>query len=125
MSVAFDSSALIAIVLLEPGAEAALSHLPDGRASAVILAETLGKLGLKGKDPALVAANFKAAGLAIDPVDEKDALAVAALHEFHRRGVSLGDRFCLAHALSRSLPVITADRPWRDLGLPVELRYIR
>jgi PIN domain nuclease of toxin-antitoxin system len=125
MSVAFDSSALIAIVLQEPGADVALGQLPEGRVSAAILAEALGKLGLKGKDPGRIASDFKAAGLAIDPVDETDALAVAALHELHRRGVSLGDRFCLAHALSRSLPVVTADRPWRGLGLPVELRYIR
>jgi PIN domain nuclease of toxin-antitoxin system len=125
VSVAFDTSALMAIILLEPGADFALSYISEGRASAAILAETLGKLGLKGQNPALVMARFKAAGLTIDAFEEEDALAVAALHELHQRGVSLGDRFCLAHAMSRSLPIITADHPWRELGLPVELRFIR
>lgn len=125
MSVAFDSSALMAIILEEPGAESAIACLANGRTSAVIWGETLSKAGLRGRIPATVATDLKQAGLVIDPVTEEDAVATASLHPFARRGVSLADRFCLAHAMIRKLPILTADRPWASLDLPVELRIIR
>jgi len=40
-------------------------------------------------------------------------------------GLSLADRACLALAISRDLPVITADRAWARLGLPVEVVLTR
>jgi ribonuclease VapC len=45
--------------------------------------------------------------------------------ETRRTGVSLGDRFCLALARELSLPALTADRRWKDLGLGVEIQLIR
>jgi ribonuclease VapC len=125
VTTAFDSSALIAVYLDEPGGEAAGAWLAEGVASAVIFAETLGKLALKGFDPAETRRLFLAAGLEVEAVTESDAVAVAALYELARSGVSLADRFCLAHALGRGLELATADRAWNDLGLPVTLRLIR
>jgi PIN domain nuclease of toxin-antitoxin system len=40
-------------------------------------------------------------------------------------GLSLGDRACLALAQSTGLPVLTADRAWRGVGLDVEIEVIR
>ena len=40
-------------------------------------------------------------------------------------GLSLGDRACLALALARSEPVLTADRVWHRLRLGVEIEVIR
>ncbi len=40
-------------------------------------------------------------------------------------GLSLGDRACLALARSAGLPVLTADREWRGVGLDMEIELIR
>ncbi len=40
-------------------------------------------------------------------------------------GLSLGDRACLALAVQRDLPVMTADRVWAGLGLPIDIQLIR
>jgi PIN domain nuclease of toxin-antitoxin system len=40
-------------------------------------------------------------------------------------GLSLGDRACLALGMELGAPVYTADRAWKKLGLPVQIRVIR
>lgn len=125
MTVAFDSSALIAIVLDERGGEVAGPLLAEGSVSAVIFAETLSKLAARGFDSAQTRTLFLAAGLEVDSVTEADAVSTADLHELRRKNVSLADRFCLAHAMSRRLEIVTADRAWAELGLAVNLRLIR
>jgi PIN domain nuclease of toxin-antitoxin system len=40
-------------------------------------------------------------------------------------GLSLGDRACLALAVSLGLPVMTADRAWMALDLGIEVIVIR
>jgi ribonuclease VapC len=42
-----------------------------------------------------------------------------------QRGLSLGDRACLALAESLRQPVLTTDRAWRGLSVGVEIRLIR
>jgi PIN domain nuclease of toxin-antitoxin system len=54
------------------------------------------------------------------------ALGAGRIHERTRgRGISMGDRFCLALAEELGLPVVTGDRRWKDLGLPLDVRLIR
>jgi len=38
---------------------------------------------------------------------------------------SLADRACLALAMERRLPVVTADRAWSGLGLDLDIQVIR
>jgi PIN domain nuclease of toxin-antitoxin system len=42
-----------------------------------------------------------------------------------RRGLSLGDRACLALAETPGLPAVTADRHWAQPGLSIDIRPIR
>ncbi len=60
------------------------------------------------------------------PFDANQAVAAAALRAATRsHGLSFGDRACLALAQSTGLPVLTADRAWRGVGLDVDIEVIR
>jgi ribonuclease VapC len=120
-----DSSALMAFVLKEPGADRVEAALGECIVSTVVLAECLSKLAAKGLDPDTIKMRLTTAGLQIEPFGEEGIATVVSLHRFAKRGVSLADRFCLASALDRNLPVLTADRPWANLGLPLEIELIR
>lgn len=54
---------------------------------------------------------LSALGLEIRVFDEAQALAAGALREVTRsRGLSLGDRACLALAMTEEVPAVTTDR---------------
>lgn len=42
-----------------------------------------------------------------------------------RRGLSLGDRACLATALRHKLPILTGDHAWQGLPLDIEIEFFR
>jgi PIN domain nuclease of toxin-antitoxin system len=125
VTVVIDTSALIALVQQERGADRVAANIDGAVVSTVIFAECLSKLAGRGLDPNALTAGFLAAGLRVEPVGPTDVPAVVALHQLARRDVSLADRFCLALALDRGLAVLTADRPWADLGLPLQIELIR
>ena len=41
------------------------------------------------------------------------------------RGLSLGDRACLALALRENAEVLTADKAWEGLAVNIEIRQVR
>jgi PIN domain nuclease of toxin-antitoxin system len=125
VTVVIDSSALLALIKREPGFERVYDVIDDAVASPVILAETLGKAARFGRDTDATEAMLMGAGLRLSDVDINDIRLVARLHARPGVSISLADRFCLALAMRLSLPVVTADRPWAGLGLPIELRFIR
>ena len=115
----------MAVVRHEPGAERVWELLPRSLASAVILVETLSKAANLGHDPAKARSWLERGGLMVSPVTERDIEGVVALYALAKRNVSLADRFCLALAIDRDLPLLTSDRPWAMLGLPVRLELFR
>ncbi|GAC49105.1 hypothetical protein GOACH_10_00730 [Gordonia aichiensis NBRC 108223] len=98
-----------------------------GVMSAANLAEVLGKVVDVGGDIEEVNALLIAAGVLIESLDAADALVVAAMRSVDGgQSLSLGDRCCLALAARSEPPVVlTADRAWADLDLPVVVTFIR
>ena len=121
-----DASALLALLNAEPGAERVAACVPGAVVSAVNLAEVVGKLvetGMPVEDIRLALAGL---GLQIADLDEGLAYDVGFLRPATRaRGLSLGDRACLAQARKSGLPALTADRGWLALHLGVEVEGIR
>ena len=71
-------------------------------------------------------ADLAALQLEILPFDEELAFLSAGLEVVAAsRGLSLGDRACLATAQKLGLPALTADRNWRIPDLKIKLRFIR
>ena len=64
--------------------------------------------------------------LTVIPFSGSQAAGAAALRPTTRRfGLSLGDRACLALAIELQLPVLTADRTWSQIDLPVAVILTR
>jgi ribonuclease VapC len=125
-SVVLDSSALLAFVHGEPGAEAVAQVVGDALMSSVNLAEVVTKL--VERTGSLEAARVALGMAAVDVVDfdAPQAEQAGALVAMTRsRGLSLGDRACLALAAREAVPVLTGDRIWTTLKLDVEVRLIR
>jgi ribonuclease VapC len=127
-----DASALLAYLQGEPGTDYVAIFLTQGTAmSAVNWAEVLSKLLERGKLPQVVTAQLRDLGLLgqaiqIYPVDEALALIIAELLPFTRAmGLSLGDRACLALALTLNLPALTADKAWSNVDAGVLVQLIR
>lgn len=119
-----DASALLAMLLEEPGGDEVAGLLPRTRVSAVNLAEVLGRLARDGMpDDALAGVEARLRPLALP--FEAGLMAETARLIRVARGLSLGDRACIATAKHLGLPVITADRVWARLDLGVEVKLIR
>ena len=125
MTVVIDTSALMAFIKHEPGGDGVAAQLGDGIVSPVIFAETLGKLAAQGFDAEAVRRDLLAAGLRVETFRLDEVPSVVALQWLANGRISLADRICLALAIDRSLPVLTGDREWSSLGLPLDVRLIR
>lgn len=122
-----DASAVLALVHDEPGADVVAAALPAASLSTANLAEVVGKLVDVDIDPRPLRPLLLSAGVALEPLLLDDAELAGALRSLPGgRLLSLGDRCCLSLTL-RSAPaeVLTADRAWAQLGLPITVRLIR
>jgi ribonuclease VapC len=125
-SIVLDSSVILAHLGNEPGSERAAGFFGDALISAVNLSEVVAKLVERGVSLGLARAALSRYGLQVVPFDEELAERTGALRpQTKALGLSLGDRACLALAGRSALPVLTADRAWKDLDLPVEVQLLR
>jgi PIN domain nuclease of toxin-antitoxin system len=124
--VVLDASAVMAALQNEPGSERVISELGKAAISAVNFAEVLSKLSRTGGDLNRILPDIHHLIHEILPFDTDQALAVGDLEPPTRgKGLSLGDRACLALGKSLNAPVLTADRAWANLDIGIQIELIR
>jgi ribonuclease VapC len=120
-----DASAVIALLRDEPGAATVAAYAGDALISAVNVQEVAKALIVRGIALDIVRRMIASLRLEVRPHSLDDAYAAAGLYEATRsRGSGLGDRTCMALAISTGLPAVTTDRVWGELaisGLDVRL----
>ena len=121
-----DSSAVLAVVLTEPGGDMVRPLIADSLLSAVNLVEVATRLLDLGFPSAEIDGRLERVRFTVVPFDEGLAVGAGQLRVQTRHlGLSLGDRACLALAQREGLPVLTADRAWRELDVGIEVVLIR
>ena len=124
--IVLDASALMAVLREEPGAAAVEAMLDHAAISAVNLSEVQAKLVERGTAADLAWSSLVELDLDVVPFDAAQARVAGDLRTLTRaRGLSLGDRACLALARALGLPAMTADRAWAGLRIGIEIRAVR
>ncbi len=126
MSVVLDASALLAFLHEEPGGELVSPVLEGARVSAVNWSEVLQKSLQRRVDVEGMRQEFTDVGVIFEPFTPEQAETAARLFtQTRNHGLSLADRACLALAMDKGLPTMTADRAWAAIELDVEIEVIR
>jgi len=126
MKLVLDASAILALFHDEPGADRVMEVLDEALVSAVNWAEVVQKSLSRQVEVEGMQQDLSDAGVVFEPFTLKQAEIAAQLWLTTRRfGLSLTDRACLALAIEKSAPVLTADRAWWELEVGVEIRLIR
>ncbi len=125
--IVLDASAILAVLIGEPGAGKLTPELLSTAASSTVnLAEVQSKLVSRGISPDEAwAATLAPLAEAIPFTAEQAKIAGSLIAETRAFGLSLGDRACLALALALQAPVYTADRSWKNLKLGLRIHVIR
>ncbi|ESA37135.1 protein domain protein [Leptolyngbya sp. Heron Island J] len=126
MSVVFDSSAIIALIKEEPGHEIVRPYVHEGFSLTVNFAEAVAYFARTISSKAVLWEILAPFMDGIVPLNKETSFLTGYLsRETKRQGLSLGDRACLALGISKKMPVLTADKKWAELDLPVDVRLIR
>jgi ribonuclease VapC len=121
-----DASALLAMMKGEPGGASVEAYLMGAGISSVNWSEVIQKLLAQNVVTTGLREALGELGLTILPFTAEQAELAASLWATTQSlGLSLGDRSCLALALELNVPVITADKAWEGLSLPVSVQMIR
>ena len=124
--IALDASALLAFLFRDAGNEQVGVLIEDSCLSAVNLSEVIARFVRDGHDASTVLNRLTSTTIEIVPFATADAaLAASLVPETRRLGLSLGDRACLALALARKIPAVTADRTWARLHIGVDIQVVR
>jgi len=121
-----DASALLALFHREPGAGRVEEVLDGALISTVNWAEVVQKsvaasVAIAGMREELLGTGANLETFTVQQAETAGRIWMDTQH----LGLSLGDRACLALALDKSLPVLTADGAWKRTGLALDIQLIR
>ena len=124
--IAIDASALLAFLFRERGHERVGAVIETACLSAVNLSEVIGRFVRDGHDARTVLQRLTSTTIEIVPFTTADAaLAASLVSQTRALGLSLGDRACLALALARRIPAVTADQAWAGLHIGIDIQVVR
>jgi PIN domain nuclease of toxin-antitoxin system len=125
--VVFDASAMLALLHHERGEEKlTIDILERSVASAVNLAEVQAKLVKNGGNPDVAWRDALSSVSSVEPYTRDQArIAGDLIATTEPYGLSLGDRSCLALAITLKAPVYTTEQVWRNLKVGVPIHVIR
>ena len=124
--IALDASALLAFLFPEAWHERVGAAIEAACLPTVNLSEVIGRFVRDGHAARVVLERLRATTLELVPFTADDAALAASLVPATRPlGLSLGDRACLALALARGIPALTADRTRLRLDIGVHIQVIR
>jgi ribonuclease VapC len=116
-----DGSALIALILDEPGADEVARCVEEAAISSVNLAEVVGYFAKRGTDADELSAMIGELNLTVETFVFADAVQAGLWRPLGETvGLSLGDRACLALAKRLSCIAMTADRAWARIPSSLE-----
>ncbi len=125
--VVLDSSAILALIFQERGAENLTDEIMSRAVvSSVNLAEVHAKLIKKGFIPAEAWEDALSLVTGVELFTISQAKLAGDMHaSTEKYGLSLGDRACLALAISLKAPVYTTEQIWRNLDLGIPIHVLR
>ena len=108
--IVLDASAILAVILSEPGADRVEAAFDQAVISAATLTEILTKTYQRGLDSEGSYRRIVNFGIGIVPVTTKQARIAAEISRAPcRLNLSLGDRLCIALAISLDCELLTSD----------------
>ena len=128
MAVVLDASAVLALLFDEPGAAKVRERVHGALLGTVNLAEITAKLSDMGVPAEEADRAVTMLGVEVVPFTDAHARASSLMRPTTRAaGLSLGDRACLALAVTRGLHALTAERRWPEIahGVGVTIEVIR
>ena len=122
------ASAILALLQKEQGSEMVTQCIPFSAISSVNLAEVASVLNKLGMPESEIHELFNAMDIEVLAFEEITAIATGGMRSItQKKGLSLGDRACLATAKQHKRIVLTADKVWQEFqqGIGVEINFIR
>ena len=125
--VVLDSSAVLGLIWSERGAAHVAAVVNRSIVSVVNEAEVVSAYSFReGKRQRTLVEIVRSLPYQAVDLDRKLAQRAGALwRHFKKRGLSLGDRCCLALAERERLPVLTSDKRWTEVSIGVEVRLFK
>lgn len=121
-----DSSALLAFINQEQGAEIVEQYLPNAIMSSVNIAEVVAVLSSIDMPEDVINNIIQDLDIEVINFDLEQAMSTGFLRKTTKSaGLSFGDRACINLASVKNLPAVTADKAWKFLDLMASIILIR